>query len=148
MVTSRGSIKKIAITSAKGMNLTEANIKTVVHAINTPRMDCKKTFCVLCFRKVQKNIGHINIVCIRKRLHAICPAEILLPKSFASASMVGKKRKAKTIKNNAIFFGGGFKLCPMTTISDKPHTLKKAYKMVYITYNLTGPARKILAAHI
>ena len=124
MVTSRGSMKKIAITSAKGMNFTEAKIKTVVHAINTPRMNCKKIFRVLCFLKPQKNIGHISMVCTRKRLHAICPAEILSPKSFASASMVGKKRNAKTIRNKAIFFGGEFKWSPITIIANEPYTLK------------------------
>ena len=117
-------MKKIAITSANGMNLTEAKIKTVVHAINTPRMNCKKIFCVLCFLKPQKNIGHISMVCTRKRLHAICPAEILSPKRFASASMVGKKRNAKTIRNKAIFFGGEFKWSPITIIANEPYTLK------------------------
>jgi len=103
MVTSKGSIKKIDITSAKGIILTEANIKTVVAAINIPRIACKKTFFVLFFRKTQKKTGHIRIVCIKKRLHAIWPAEILSPKSFASASIAGRKRKAKTIENNASF---------------------------------------------
>ena len=53
----QGSMKKIAITSAKGMNFTEAKIKTVVHAINTPRMNCKKIFRVLCFFKPQRTLG-------------------------------------------------------------------------------------------
>tara|TARA_B100000282_G_scaffold180773_1_gene131298 strand:+ start:1353 stop:1673 length:321 start_codon:yes stop_codon:yes gene_type:complete len=106
------------------MNLTEAKIKTVVHAIKTPRMNCKKIFCVLCFLKPQKNIGHMSMVCIKKRLHAICPAEILSPKSFARASIVGKKRNAKTIRNKAIFFGGEFKQRPITIIANEPYTLK------------------------
>ena len=36
----------------------------------------------------------------------------------------------------------------MIMISYEPYNLKKAYKMVYITYNLKGRARKILAVHI
>ena len=87
------------------------------------------------------------MVCTRKRLHAICPAEILSPKSFASASMVGKKRNAKTIRNKAIFFGGEFKWSPITIIANEPNTLKYADKMVYITYYLKGRARKIIAGH-
>ena len=81
------------------MTLRAAKKTTVTAAIKTPRATCDQK-CGRTFNPLARMAkGSRKIVCNTWRIHATSPAEIVLERPFAMASIPGRINIAETIRN-------------------------------------------------
>ena len=91
-VTSRGSMKKIAMASAMGSTASPEKKNSVAKAIIAPRAACSHSAGVSQGPRVLISRGDMKIIWKKKRLQVTCPDEIEPASHLAMASMPGKRK--------------------------------------------------------